>query len=31
VSLPGARFNHWKDKAGLGVPKLAQFLRDTYS
>jgi NAD-dependent deacetylase len=30
VSLPGARFNHWHEKAGEGVPKLAAFLRETY-
>ncbi|MBL8003019.1 MAG: NAD-dependent deacylase [Flavobacteriales bacterium] len=30
VSLPGARFTHWKEKAGEGVPKLAAFLRETY-
>jgi len=26
VSLPGARFTHWKAKAGEGVPKLVEFL-----
>lgn len=31
VSLPGARFTHWKENAGLGVPKLVQFLRETYT
>ena len=31
VSSPGARFTHWKEKASLGVPKLAQFLKETYA
>ncbi|MBL0037128.1 MAG: NAD-dependent deacylase [Flavobacteriales bacterium] len=31
VSAQGVRFTHWKEKASLGVPKLAQFLRKTYT
>lgn len=29
VQLAGARFTHWKEKASLGVPKLAKILRET--
>lgn len=31
VQMPGVRFTHWKEKAGEGVPKLAAFLRATYT
>jgi len=31
VSLPGARFTHWKEKAGHGMPMLAAFLMETYA
>ncbi|MCC7503178.1 MAG: NAD-dependent deacylase [Flavobacteriales bacterium] len=31
VATQGTRFTHWKEKASLGVPKLAQFLKETYA
>ncbi len=31
VALPGARFTHWKEKAGVGVPLLAEFLRERFA
>jgi NAD-dependent deacetylase len=31
VSLPGTRFNHWKEKAGPGVTKLTRFLKENFA